>query len=79
MDSKPDSSSLAAPCLAISAALFFLGTGLGPIWSCTWLAAIPVLYVASRVSANQAFFIGAAAYALGGLNEWSYSRTVLPT
>ena len=79
MDSKPDYSSLAAPCLAISAALFFLGTGLGPIWSCTWLAAIPVLYVASRVSAKQAFFIGAAAYALGGLNEWSYSRTVLPT
>jgi apolipoprotein N-acyltransferase len=79
MDSKPNYSSLAAPCLAVSAALFFLGTGLAPLWPCTWLAAIPVLWAASRISGGQAFFLGAAAYALGGLNEWSYSRQVLPT
>jgi apolipoprotein N-acyltransferase len=79
MDSKLNYSSLAAPCLAISAALFFLGTGLAPAWPCTWLAAIPALWVASRVSGRQAFFIGAAAYALGGLNQWSYSRQVIPT
>ena len=79
MDSKPNGIHYAAACLAISAALFFVGTGLAPVWALTWLAAIPVLWLAPRVSARQAFFVAAAAYALGALNEWSYSRTVLPT
>ncbi len=79
MDSKPSKTYLAAPCLAISAALFFLGTGLSPVWALTWLAPIPVLWISPRVSARQAFFVALAAYALGGLNEWAYSRTVLPT
>ena len=79
MDSKPNVTFLAAPCLAISAALFFLGTGLTPLWPLTWLAAIPLLWIAMRTSAGQAFFIAAAAYGLGQLNEWSYSRRVLPT
>src|SRR5215471_11467324 len=76
---KLSNSALVALCLTTSAALFFLGTGLAPVWAFTWLAAIPVLYLSPRVSAREAFFIAVAAYALGGLNEWSYSRTVLPT
>ena len=79
MDSKPDSAFAAAPCLAISAALFFLGTGLAPLWPLAWLAAVPVLWVAPRLSARQAFFVAAATYAIGFLNEWSYLRTVLAT
>jgi apolipoprotein N-acyltransferase len=79
MDSKSDYGFLAAPCLAFSAFLFFLGTGLSPVWALTWLAPIPLLWIAPRISLWQAFFVAAAAYALGGLNEWSYSRTVLPT
>jgi apolipoprotein N-acyltransferase len=79
MDSKPNGAFVAAPCLAISAALFFLGTGLAPLWPLTWLAPIPVLSVASRLSARQTFCVAAAAYALGFLNEWSYLRTVLST
>jgi apolipoprotein N-acyltransferase len=79
MDSKPNNAFLAAPCLAISAALFFLGTGLAPLWPLTWLAPIPVLWAASHLSAKQAFFVAAAAYGLGFLNEWSYLRVVLPT
>jgi apolipoprotein N-acyltransferase len=79
MDSKANNAFLAAPCLAVAAALFFLGTGLAPVWAFTWIAAIPVLWIATRVTAGQAFFVALAAFALGGLNEWSYSRTVLPT
>jgi apolipoprotein N-acyltransferase len=79
MDSKPNNVFLAAPALAIAAALFFLGTGLTPVWGFTWLAAIPILWISSRLSATQAFFVALAAYALGGLNEWSYSRTVVAT
>ncbi len=79
MDSKPNDALLAAPCLAVAVALFFLGTGLAPIWAFAWLAAIPVLWIAPRVTAGHAFFVAVAAFALGGLNEWSYSRTVLPT
>lgn len=78
MDSKPNFTFLAAPCLAISAALFFLGTGLAPLWPLTWLAAIPLLWIALRVSSGQGFFVAAAAYGLGQLNEWSYARRVLP-
>ena len=59
--------------------MFFLGTGLAPLWPLIWLAPIPLLWVAPRLSARWAFGVAAAAYALGGLNEWSYSRTVLPT
>src|ERR1700691_1049409 len=79
MVSRPSSSFLIALCLTLSAVLFFLGTGLSPLWALTWLAPIPVLWIAPRVSGGEAFFIAVAAYALGGLNEWSYSRTVLPT
>ena len=78
MDSKHSVYVFAAPCLVISAVLFFLGTGLTPVWACTWVAAVPVLWLAPRVSGGYAFFLGAA-YALGGLNEWSYSRQVMPT
>ena len=79
MESKFNNGFAAAPCLAISAAMFFLGTGLAPLWPLIWLAPIPLLWVAPRLSARRAFGVAAAAYALGGLNEWSYSRTVLPT
>jgi apolipoprotein N-acyltransferase len=79
MVSKANNTAWATPCLAFSAALFFLGTGLAPVWAFTWLAAIPVLWIAPRVSSGQAFFVALAAFGLGGLNEWSYSRTVLPT
>src|ERR1700733_8616329 len=79
MDSRPNNAFAAAPCLAISAALFFLGTGLAPLWPLVWLGPVPVLWAASHLSARQAFCVAAAAYALGFLNEWSYLQTVLST
>ncbi len=79
MVSRPSGNLLIALCLSLSALLFFLGTGLSPLWPLTWLAPIPVLWIAPRVSAGEAFFVAVAAYALGELNDWRYSRTVLPT
>ena len=64
--------------LAISAAMFFFGTGLSPVWPFLWLAPIPVLWLALRLSASQAFLVAAAAFALGSLNEWAYLTAVVP-
>jgi apolipoprotein N-acyltransferase len=76
---KPSLNALVALCLTVSAALFFFGTGLAPAWILLWLAPIPVLWLASRVSAAQTFFVAAAAYALGSLNIWYYMSVVTTT
>jgi apolipoprotein N-acyltransferase len=78
MDSKLSSSTTVTLCLACSAALFFFGTGLAPLWSLLWLAPIPALWLAARVSASSAFLVAAAAFALGSLNEWAYLALVVP-
>ena len=75
---KPSVNVLVALCLTASAALFFFGTGLTPVWMLLWLAPIPVLWLAPRISAGQAFFVAAAAYMLGGFNIWFYMTIVTP-
>jgi apolipoprotein N-acyltransferase len=65
-------------CLTVSAALFYFGTGLTPAWLLIWLAPIPVLWLARRVSVGMAFFVAMAAYVIGGFNVWFYMRTVTP-
>ena len=75
---KPSLNALVALCLTVSAALFFFGTGLDPVWFLLWLAPIPVLWLAPRLSAGQAFLVAAAAYALGGFNIWYYMAIVTP-
>jgi apolipoprotein N-acyltransferase len=76
---KPSMNALAALCLAASAALFFFGTGLTPVWMLLWLAPIPILWLSPRISAGQAFFVAAGAYMLGGFNIWFYMTIVAPT
>jgi apolipoprotein N-acyltransferase len=78
MASKLSSSTLVALCLAFSAAMFFFGTGLSPVWPLLWLAPIPVLWLAPRVSGSSAFLVATAAFALGSLNEWAYLALVVP-
>ncbi len=72
---KPSLNVLVALCLTASAALFFFGTGLTPVWMLLWLAPIPVLWLAPRIPAGQAFLFAAAAYVLGGFNIWFYMST----
>jgi apolipoprotein N-acyltransferase len=78
MVSKPNENSLVILCLALSAAMFFFGTGLSPAWPVIWLAPIPVLWLAPRLPASSAFLVAAAAFALGGLNEWYYLTIIVP-
>ena len=47
---------------ATSATLFYFGTGLRPMPWCTWLAPLPVLVLAPRVSARTAFTAACAAW-----------------
>src|SRR5580698_3168926 len=67
---KLSDSTLIVLCLAFSAAMFFFGTGLSPVW--------PILWLAPRLSASSAFMIAAFAFALGSLNEWAYLALVVP-
>ena len=43
-----------------SAALFYFGTGLHPIWWMVWLAPVPVLAIAPRLGRGAAFLLAAA-------------------
>jgi len=78
MASKLSSNTVVVLCLSLSAGLFFLGTGLSPLWPLMWLAPIPVLWLAPRISAAAGFLAAAAAFALGGLNQWYYLTIVIP-
>lgn len=68
---------LAFIALALSAAAFFFGTGLHPIWWLTWIAPIPVLLVAPRISRSGAFAVAFLAWAAGFMNQWSFFRSTL--
>ncbi|MEV4799544.1 nitrilase-related carbon-nitrogen hydrolase [Nonomuraea sp. NPDC049421] len=55
-----------------SAVLLHFGTGLHPVAWLTWLAPLPVLLAAPRVSAGRAFGAGALAWLGGQLQLWPY-------
>ncbi len=57
---------------ATSATLFYFGTGLRPMSWCTWLAPLPVLVLAPRVSARTAFTAACAAWLGGETVMWGY-------
>ena len=61
---------LAATTLA--AAGWWFGSGLHPLWWLTWLAPLPVLWLAPQVRARWSALAAFIAYALGGLNQWTY-------
>jgi len=87
MDSKPEGPVSKRPALAnwlplvvavaISAPMFYSGTGLRPVWWLTWFAPLPVLLVAARYSAAYSFLTAAAAMVLGNLNLWHYANSAI--
>jgi apolipoprotein N-acyltransferase len=55
-----------------SATLFYFGTGLSPVPVLAWLAPVPVLLIAPRVSGRAAAGVAFAALFLGMTNSWSW-------
>jgi apolipoprotein N-acyltransferase len=64
--------------ISLSAALFWISTGLGTFWPAAWLAPIPVLMFAAEASRRMAAFAGAAAWFVGSLNLFTYLARVMP-
>ena len=57
---------------ALSALLWWYGSGLHPLWWLSWLAPLPMLLLASHLRLRWAALAAFAAYAAGGLNQWDY-------
>ncbi|WP_266183845.1 nitrilase-related carbon-nitrogen hydrolase [Dyella humicola] len=74
MASRPDRSapltSLAAT--ALTALGWWFGTGVQPRWWLTWLALLPLLWLAPRVRARWTALAAFLAIAIGGFNQWDY-------
>ncbi|MGW4641387.1 nitrilase-related carbon-nitrogen hydrolase [Sphaerisporangium sp. NPDC004334] len=57
---------------ACSAVLLYLGTGLSPVAALTWIAPLPILLIAPRVTARRAMALAFLAYLAGSANSWDY-------
>ena len=58
--------------VAASALLWWFGSNLHPVWWLTWLAPLPVLWLAPRTGRWPASLAAFVAYAAGGFNQWQY-------
>ncbi len=63
---------VAAGAAALSAALFYFGTGMRPVPWLTWLAPLPVLLLAPRAGRRTAFLSASAAWLGGEAWLWGY-------
>ncbi len=55
-----------------SAALFYFGNGLHPLWPLVWIAPLPMLWFALRSSWSAAAVVSIAVTLVGNLNMWTY-------
>lgn len=62
---------------ALSAVLFWFGTGLHPYGWLTWIAALPVLLAARNTTGWVAWSMAFAAWTIGACNETYYLHSVL--
>ena len=63
--------------VCVTAALFYFGNGLAPVWWLTWLAPLPALVLAPRVSKLAAFAVAFAGGCLGGFTWWTYLHGIV--
>jgi apolipoprotein N-acyltransferase len=69
---------LALTATALSAAGWWFGAQLHPIWWLAWLAPLPILWLATLVRARWAALAAFVAIAIGDLPYWSYTHIGLP-
>lgn len=62
---------------ALAALCWWFGSGVHPLWWLTWLAPLPVLWLAPRVRASLAALAAFVAFAVGGFNQWEYLHHVI--
>ena len=60
--------------ILLAAAGYYWTYGLFPIWELVWLAPLPILWIAPRVSARTASVAAFIAMAVGRLDLWGYLR-----
>jgi apolipoprotein N-acyltransferase len=63
--------------IVVSAAMFYIGNGLEPLWPLMWFAPLPVLLLALRTQWSEAAVTAVAVMMLGSLNMWSYFTKTL--
>lgn len=63
--------------IALSAAAWWFGTGLEPMWWATWWAPLPVLWLATRARLRTASFAAFIAATLGACNQWAHLHEAL--
>src|SRR6266567_7626120 len=65
--------------VAVSGAAFYASEGLNPLWWAIWLAPLPILCIATRLSWLGATIASLAAGVIGALSMWEYhGRLQLP-
>jgi apolipoprotein N-acyltransferase len=77
MDRRPPSLLAQVLACVLSAVALFFGTGLHPLWWLLWLAPVPLLVIAPRLTRLRAFALAFLACLVGGLNEWHFFRAQL--
>jgi len=63
--------------IVLTASAYFVSTGLHRVWWLVWLAPLPVLLLAPKLRAWQAFVVAVAARALAALNFWDYLHRIV--
>ena len=66
-----------AAATVLTAAGYFVSSGLHRVWWPVWFAPLPVLLLAPRLRASHLFVVALLARALGALTFWNYLRHVV--
>jgi len=63
--------------IALSAAGWWFGAQLHPVWWAAWLAPLPILWLATRTRASVAAIAAFVSCLLGVTSQWHYARDLL--
>jgi apolipoprotein N-acyltransferase len=75
----PKRAVLSVLAVTATAAMFYLGNGLDPLWPLMWFAPLPLMVLALRSRWSTAAVTAFLAMMLGSLNMWSYLTKTLGT